>query len=101
MSYNKFARSNRRRNSALSWREVLTTGREARNGVHPTNLSPYGTVVQYLFSAEFAKMVSLLKDAKRKLKVLIPEEIDLPGEFDRGRIRNAIFVSRRSPHEAR
>ena len=41
--------------------EVLNQGKAQRAGVHPANLSPYATVVQYLLTTEKDKMVSLLK----------------------------------------
>ena len=45
--------------------EILQDGKARRQGAHPSNLSPYATIVQYLFDAEKDKMVSFLKDAKR------------------------------------
>jgi hypothetical protein len=72
--------------------EILNDGKAQRAGLHPANLSPYATVVQYLFSAEKAKMVSLLTTDGRT-KILIPEEIELPGDIDRAQLRNAVFVT--------
>jgi hypothetical protein len=72
--------------------EILNEGKAQRAGIHPANLSPYATVVQYLFSAEKARMVSLLTTDGRT-KILIPEEIELPGDIDRAQLRNAVFVS--------
>jgi len=72
--------------------EILNDGKAQRAGAHPANLSPYATVVQYLFSAEKAKMVSLLTTDGRT-KILIPEEIELPGDIDRAQLRNAVFVT--------
>ena len=74
--------------------EILNDGKAQRAGAHPANLSPYATVVQYLFSAEKAKMVSLLTTDGRT-KILIPEEIELPGDIDRAHLRNAVFVTTR------
>jgi len=71
---------------------VLNEEREKRAGVHPSNLSPFGTVVQYLFETEREKMISLLKDGKSKVRVLIPEEIELPEDMDQTELRNAVFV---------
>lgn len=72
---------------------ILQTEKIQRGGAHPANLSPYCTVVQYLFNAEQVKMTELLSNAGSKLKVLIPEEIELPEGVDRGTLTNAIFVS--------
>ena len=74
--------------------EILNDGKAQRAGAHPANLSTYATVVQYLFSAEKAKMVSLLTTDGRT-KILIPEEIELPGDIDRAHLRNAVFVTTR------
>jgi ppGpp synthetase/RelA/SpoT-type nucleotidyltranferase len=69
--------------------EILDEGKAQRAGVHPANLSPYGTVVQYLWNSERDKMISLLTNAKTRTKILIPEEIDLQN-VDRGLLTNAI-----------
>jgi len=73
--------------------EILDQGKAERAGVHPSNLSPYATVVQYLLNAEKEKMVSLLTRGESQTRVLIPEEIELPADIDRRQIKNAIFVS--------
>ena len=72
--------------------EVLNDGKAQRAGAHPSNLSPYATVVQYLFDAEKDRMVSLLKSAKGRTKILIPKEIELPTGINREELRNAVFV---------
>lgn len=77
--------------------KVLDDGRAARGGHHPANLSPYGTVVQYLLSAERNRMVSLLKRPRLRTKVLIPKEIELPEDVDVGEMRNAVFVVDATP----
>jgi ppGpp synthetase/RelA/SpoT-type nucleotidyltranferase len=74
--------------------QILNEGKAARSGNHPTNLSPYATVVQYLFISEREKMISLLRDRAGKTKILIPEEIELPADIDRTEFRNAVFVKR-------
>lgn len=74
--------------------QVLNDGKAQRAGAHPSNLSPYSTVVQYLFDAEKDKMLSLLKDEKSRKRILIPDEIELPPDIDRAELRNAIFVTR-------
>jgi Region found in RelA / SpoT proteins len=73
--------------------EILNEGRTARAGAHPANLSPYGTVVQYLLIAEKERMISLLKSERGKARILIPEEIELPPGLDRSEVKNAVFVS--------
>ena len=73
-------------------RKILDEGRAARGGHHPSNLSPYGTVVQYLLSAEKDKMVSFLRRPNLRTKVLLPKEIELPEDVDVGEVENAVFV---------
>gem|GEM_PF-3860290 len=65
-----------------------------RSAAHPTNLSPFGTIVQYIFAAvEKAKLVTYLEATDSRLtQVLIPSEVDIPDDVDRSRLRNAIFV---------
>lgn len=72
--------------------EILIAEKAARFGAHPSNLSPYATVLQYLFLAEKNKMVELLTRAKPKTKVLIPREIELPVDINPTTLINAIFV---------
>jgi ppGpp synthetase/RelA/SpoT-type nucleotidyltranferase len=74
--------------------EILQDGKAKRAGAHPSNLSPYATIVQYLLEAEQDKMVSLLTDEKGRTKIFIPTEIDLPGDLDVTALRNAVFVNR-------
>jgi ppGpp synthetase/RelA/SpoT-type nucleotidyltranferase len=72
---------------------ILNQGKAQRSGAHPVNLSPYATVVQYLLGAEKDKMVALLENPDPRTKVLISDEIELPGDVDRTRFTNAIFVA--------
>lgn len=72
--------------------EILVNGK-ARAGSHPANLSPYGAVVQYLFAAEQARVISLLERVGDRITpVLISAEISIPNGIDRSRWRNAISV---------
>ena len=72
--------------------EILIAGKVA-SGSHPANLSPYGTVVQYLFAAEQAKLVSFLECAGDRITpILISAEIDVPVGIDRTKWKNAISV---------
>jgi len=72
--------------------EILNQGKAERAGVHPSNLSPYAIVVQYLLKAEKEKMVSLLS-GETQTKILIPDEIELPADMNRTQLRNAVFVT--------
>jgi hypothetical protein len=73
--------------------EILNQGKAARAGLHPSNLSPYSTVVQYLLDAERDKMISLLQSDQSSRRVLIPGEIEFPAEVDRSLLKNALFVT--------
>jgi ppGpp synthetase/RelA/SpoT-type nucleotidyltranferase len=72
--------------------KILNDGKALRAGTHPSNLSPYATVVQYLLSAEKGRIVSLLECAESRTKILIPDEIELPPDIERVKLRNAVFV---------
>jgi ppGpp synthetase/RelA/SpoT-type nucleotidyltranferase len=73
--------------------EILKLGKQERGGDHPSNLSPYATVIKYLLVAERERMMSLLRGSKGRTKVLLSEEIELPPDIDRARLRNAVFVT--------
>lgn len=73
--------------------EILNDGKAQRSGTHPANLSPYATVVQYLFNAEKDKMVKLLTSDESRTRILIPGEIVLPADVDRATLKNAIFIT--------
>jgi len=73
--------------------EILNDGKALRNGSHPANLSPYGTIVQYLFETEKEKMLAFLKDDKSKMKILIPCEIEILSSIDSSKSKNVVIVS--------
>lgn len=80
-------------------RVVLDDGKKAHSGAHPSNLSPYGIIVQYLFRSERGKMENLLKQPYKKyahpkpVRVLIPAEVEIPDDIDRKLLCNAIFIN--------
>lgn len=75
-------------------RSVLEQGKAARSDMHPANLSPFATIIQYLFAYEKDKLSELLtRDGRKPFRILIPDEVDIPEDIDRGTLRNAIFVS--------
>lgn len=75
-------------------RGVLDDGKARREGRHPANLSPYATVVQYLFESRREQFVKYLSDEqpKSKTKALISQEVELPADVDPARLRNAVWV---------
>lgn len=76
--------------------QILNEGKNSRAGTHPANLSPYATIVQYLFSAERSRMLKLLQSdhpRHQKRKVCIPAEVELPSGVDLALLRNALIVS--------
>lgn len=76
--------------------KVLTNGRAALGGAHPSNLSPFATVIQYLLNGERDSMVRLLQDdptkKRRPLHVLMAAEIDIPAGIDCTLWRSAITL---------
>jgi hypothetical protein len=72
--------------------QILDVEKAQRGGAHPANLSPYCTVVQYLFHAEQGKMTTLLSGPDSKMKVLIPEEIELPASVNVDTFKNAVVI---------
>ncbi len=72
---------------------IIRDDKARRGGYQMANLSPYGTVVQYLFTAEQDRMQRLLTDESVSAKVLIPSEIVLPQTCDPATFRNALFVN--------
>jgi ppGpp synthetase/RelA/SpoT-type nucleotidyltranferase len=72
---------------------ILVAGKASNGGAHPANLSPYATVVSYLLAQEQVAMrAALATGARAKLRVLIPNEIELPGGLTRADLPRAIFV---------
>ena len=76
--------------------EILKGGKAKREGAHPSNLSPYATIVQYLFEAEKDKMVSFLKDKNAQTKIFIPTEVAIPAGINLLELPNAVFVVAKS-----
>ncbi len=74
--------------------EILNDGKAQRAGMHPSNLSPYAIVVQYLLIAEKEKMISLLmrEEGKRQIRVFIPAEVEMPVDIDRSILPNALLM---------
>lgn len=69
---------------------ILDRGKATRSGRHPSNLSPYATVVQYLFDAEPDRMLALLRRSPGR-RVFIPKEIELPTGTDSQELQNAVM----------
>jgi len=72
--------------------QILNDGKAQREGIHPANLSPYATIVQYLLKAEQGKMMSLLTAQKSPTRILIPVEVELPPGVKPADMKNAVFV---------
>jgi ppGpp synthetase/RelA/SpoT-type nucleotidyltranferase len=71
---------------------VLGRGRGGR-ATHPANLSPYAAAIQCLVCEELDRMTQLLEGQRGRLRVLIPAEVEFPGDRDAARYRNAVFVT--------
>ena len=72
---------------------ILDANRASRGGYHLANLSPYGTIVQYLFEAEQDRMQKVLTVDGVSTRVLIPSEIKLPTTAAVATLRNAVLVN--------
>jgi len=73
--------------------EILNSGKAIHGGAHPKNLSPYCTVIQYLFDAEKDRLLAYLSRDNVRTRILIPEEIQIPADADPGRLKNAVFIA--------
>lgn len=78
--------------SQRTLRQVLEKEREAGRGPNIRNLSPYGIVVQTLMQERYDQFCVMLADPKAGVRVLIPEELELPADLDERTCVNAIFV---------
>lgn len=74
--------------------EILNAGKAARSGGHPLNLSPYATILQYLFVAKKDTLLSVLVKEGQRKGILLPQEIEVPSDIDPLSLRNAIFVGK-------
>lgn len=62
--------------------KILLESNKPTHG-HPKNLTPYGTIIQYLFNNNEIKFINHLKrNGKNKLKVFIDPSLDIPSEHD-------------------
>jgi len=74
---------------------MLLKASDENKGILPTNLSPYGVIIQTVMKRKktaFFKHLTQKDDGNRKLKILIPAEIELPPDISRSDCVNAIFV---------
>lgn len=71
---------------------ILNLGKSANGDAHPSNLSPYATIVSYLLTQLPDRMRTALSEAKSKLRVVIPREVTLPQGMQRTDFKKAIFV---------
>ena len=79
-------------------RQVLEQEKEAGRGPHIRNLSPYGIVVQTLMKERRDQFRGMLANPKAGVRVLIPEELELPVGIDESKCVNAIFVRKTDSH---
>jgi hypothetical protein len=72
-------------------RVLQEEAREGR-GKHTLNLSPFCIVVQSLLNRQPKKMLELLQSERSRTKLMIPQEIQLPSNFPKGDLRNAVLL---------
>lgn len=73
-------------------KDILEAQRRLRGGEHPLNLSPYSTVIEYLFSSNNRAFLDYLTAPDEHTKILIPGEISIPTTVNRGALNNAILL---------
>lgn len=60
---------------------------------HPQNLTPYGTLVQYLFNKNEIRFIThLQKKGKNKLKIFIDPSVEIPDTYDVNKFVNIVKV---------
>lgn len=67
--------------SAVELGELLDSGKARRGGLHPLNLSPYATVLQYLLEAARPRLEDFLRKAptgRDRRSVLFARELEIP-----------------------
>lgn len=77
-------------------KSIVSTQKTLKNGRHPKNISPFSTIIQYIFESKKDLFVAYLKDKKKKHKIFIPDEVDLPDNIDKAELTNAIFIKTRT-----
>ncbi|MCD5985555.1 hypothetical protein [Pseudomonas sp. CDFA 610] len=71
---------------------LLNVQRQSRGGVHPMNISPFSTVIHYLIELGSKPFDDYLKMPDKRLKIVIPSEIEIPVSWVRSEMVNAIFI---------
>lgn len=72
--------------------EMLLAKKEQRGGNHPLNTSPYATVLQYMIEDNEKVFLKAIAAPNKRIKVLIPSELNLPAALDREKSVNAVFL---------
>lgn len=72
--------------------EMLLEKKRQRGGSHPLNTSPYATVLQYLIEEDEKAFLKAISAPNKRIKILIPSELNLPVELDKNKSVNAIFL---------
>lgn len=73
-------------------RNVLRRESEEGRGIHTLNLSPYGILIQSLLNQRRPELDNFLTGEPTEFKILLPDEIEIPGRLDKAQIKNAVFV---------
>lgn len=71
---------------------VLEEESNQGRGKNTLNLSPFCVVVQSLLNREPARMLELLQSERVRIRLLIPQEVQLPNQFPQ-ELRNAIRLA--------
>ncbi|MCQ4120594.1 hypothetical protein [Rhodococcus tibetensis] len=68
---------------------IVESGRRLRGGVHPMNLSPFLSIVQYLFDVR-PDVIAKALGRNGDIKILVPDEIVVPSSIDLGSARGVL-----------
>ena len=73
-------------------RSIVDEETECGKGIKTLNLSPYGIIIQSLLNKENQRFIKFLSESTGGLRILIPQEIILPGGINRALLKKAIFI---------
>lgn len=78
--------------SSSDLKGVLSDGRSRNGGSHPSDLSPFATVVQYLLDVRPAEMKAALRKQQRQ-KIILEPNLKLPAGLDLSICQGAVVLS--------
>lgn len=71
--------------------DKVLSDEKGRTGSLPTNLSPYGTIIQLLLSSHQVTIERMLGDKRAKARLLITPEMNLPSTFNPSKFNERVI----------